>query len=304
MTDGLSVIKRGQVESVDDTSDGLRIKVRIEQDKNTPLKDLPYAFPLLPKMLQCVPKVGEGAFVITQDANNKHSQRFYIGPIVSQPQYQDLCKFAYGRGEAESLLTGGMIEPLERISNFRETNGAFPSTNDVALVGRNSQDIVMRRNGSSSDEIDIRCGIRQDAAFVGNERNVSLKGEVVYNSIDPAYIQLKYRKALTTKENQAANSMVNVVADKINIISNQDDNHFELTDPSSLINEEQLDTIMEKLHQVPHGDVLVEALDLIIKAIITHVHPFEGMPPVIHEYTQDIAEYDLKRILSKHVRIS
>lgn len=305
MSDSQAIIRIGHVESVDDKSDGLRIKVRLDQDKNTPLNELPYAFPLLPKILQCVPKVGEGALVMTQTIDNKFSQRYYIGPIISQPQYQEMCNYAYGTGDAGSLLNGGVIEPLEKLSNFGEkTKGSFPETNDVAIVGRESQDLIMKHNQSSSDEIDIRCGIRKDAAFTGDNDNESLRGKVIYNSVDPAYIQLKYREALTTRDKQACNSMVNVVADKINIISNQDANHFNLTDTDCLINEEELDDIMSKLHRLPYGDELVYLLDLIIKAIASHVHPYNGMPPVIHGYTQQIVEYNLEKLLSEHVRIS
>ena len=57
---GNAVIKMGQVESIYDDADGLRIKVRLAQDGDKPISELPYAFPLLPKTLQSVPKEGEG----------------------------------------------------------------------------------------------------------------------------------------------------------------------------------------------------------------------------------------------------
>ena len=82
MDNGESIIKKGQVELIEDTADGLRIKVRIEQDGTTPLENIPYAFPLLPKTFQSVPKRGEGAFIITTMSDSKESQRYYIGPII------------------------------------------------------------------------------------------------------------------------------------------------------------------------------------------------------------------------------
>ena len=59
-----------------------------------------------------------------------------------------------------------------------------------------------------------------------------------------------------------------------------------------------------KLHRVAHGDTLVELLKLMIKAILTHIHPYAGMPPTIHSYTKEMAEYEVDKILSKHVRVS
>ncbi len=304
MDNGVSIIKKGQVESVEDTADGLRIKVRIQQDGTTPLAKIPYAFPLLPKTIQSVPKVGEGAFVITTMSGNKYSQRYYIGPIISQPQFQEKCEYDYGRGNATSIIEGGSVEPLEKIGNYRDTFGSFPNVNDVALVGRGSQDIIMKNLDETSNEIDIRCGIRNDSIYGDARNGEAMVGKVVFNKLDPTYIQLKYKRAITTAPNQEANSVINMVADKINIISNKDENAFNLTDQEQLIIESELDSIMSKLHQLAHGDTLVELLKLIIKAILTHVHPYPGMPPVVAGYVKEMADYKVEKILSKHVRIS
>lgn len=289
------LIKQGQVESVSDDADGLRLKVRLNQDGSIPVDELPYSFPLLPKTLQCVPKIGEGVFVLTSQMNNNESNRFYIGPIISQPQHQESDPYAYGRGTALSLLQGGTSEPLEKISNFPETEGAFPPINDIALLGRNTEDIILKKG-----EIDLRCGIRGFA--VSDDTN--LIGEVVFNKIDPAYLQLKYRKNLATGLNREANSIVNVVADKINIISHKDKNAFNLTDKNNLINDSEIDDIMSKLHQLPYGDELVTLLDLFRQALLTHVHPFSLLPTCVADYTKLLGEYDLYKILSEHVRIS
>lgn len=301
---GESIIKKGHVVSVDDSTDGLRIKVRLDIDDRTPIDELPYSFPLLPKTFQSVPKVGEGAFVITTMSAGKESQRYYLGPIISQPQYMNMCSYENGRGPAMNNIKGGLIGPLEKISNYKETFGAFPETNDVAMVGRGSQDIVMKNNESlTSNELDIRCGIRKKSMY-DKVIDSSLIGNVIFNNTDPAYIQLKYKKNITKEQNQEANSVINLVADKINVISNQDENGLSLTDPDTLIKEEDLDNIMSKLHQLPHGDTLVDLLRKIIMAILTHVHPYAGMPTCINGYTEEIASYDLDKILSKHVRIS
>ena len=301
MNEGEVVIKTGQVEYVDDNSDGLRIKIRIGSDGQEPLENLPYAFPLLPKTFQSIPKVGEGAIVLSTTTRNKESQRYYLGPLISQPQFQEKCNYNYGRGNATSLLKSGLLEPLEKISNNKVTWGSFPNVDDVAVVGRGSQDIIMRNNyDTSSNEVDIRCGIRQEPPFKDN----NIIGKVVFNSVDPAYIQLKYKRSLSNGNLQESNSMINMVADKINIISNKDENQFNLTDINQLIKEDDLDPIMEKLHRLAHGDTLVELLKLIIKAILTHVHPYAGMPPCVEGYVQEMAKYEVEKIMSKHVRIS
>ena len=241
MDEGEVIIKTGQVEYVDDNADGLRIKIRIGSDGKEPLENIPYAFPLLPKTFQSVPKVGEGAIVISTTTRNKQSQRYYLGPIISQPQFQEKCNYQFGRGNATSLLKNGHMEPLGKISNNKTTWGSFPKTEDVAVVGRGSQDIIMRNNyDTSSNEIDIRCGIRQEPPMA--DKNII--GKVVFNSLDPTYIQLKYKKSLTNDNLQESNSMINMVADNINLISNQDKNVSDnIHDKDSLIKDEDSDKV-------------------------------------------------------------
>ena len=87
------IVNKGQVEQVIDDADGLRIKVRLESETMTPLSQIPYAFPLLPKTFQSVPKVGEGALVFLTKSDSKELQRYYMGPIISQPQFQEYCDY-------------------------------------------------------------------------------------------------------------------------------------------------------------------------------------------------------------------
>lgn len=288
------VLKLGQVESIMDDADGGRIKVRIVSDGSTPIQDLPYAFPLLPKTLRTTPKVGECVLVFPSEVNNDQSNRYYIGPIISQPQYNEYDPYDYGRGSAISLLQGGAVTPLEKISNYDDTKGAFPSNNDVALVGRNTEDIILKPN-----EVDIRCGIR--ASAFGNDE---LLGDVVFNKHNPSYIQLKYGKNIANVGNSPTNSLINVVADKINLISHNDPNAFNLTDNTQLIKQSDISDIMNKLHQLPYGDILIEVLQKIIDAVLNHVHPYPGLPPCKDQYVLRVSEVDLKSILSDAVRIS
>lgn len=289
-----TIVKMAQVESVEDTADGLRIKARLSQDGAKPLDEIPYAFPLLPKTFQTVPKVGEGVFILNAKVGNAQSNRYYIGPIISQPQFQEYDTYDYGRGSSISLLDGGPLKPLERISNYAETNGAFPSNGDVAVVGRKSEDIILK-----DGEIDLRCGIRGENIGID-----ALKGNVSFNNVDPSYIQLRYGSGLTKEKGQEANSVVNVVADKINLISHKDENSFNLTDPSELIKKEELDEIMKQLHQVPYGDILVDVLKKIISAVTNHVHPYPGLPPCRDQYITTLTTTDVSEILSPNIRTS
>ena len=67
------VVKKAQVESIIDDADGLRIKARTTQDEFKEIDELPYAFPLLPKVFQSVPKVGECVLLLFSQLNNDES---------------------------------------------------------------------------------------------------------------------------------------------------------------------------------------------------------------------------------------
>lgn len=298
--DNSYIMKLGQVESIEDESEGGRIKARIIDDGKCSTTELPYSFPLLPKTFHVRPKVGECVLVIVNEVGNRYGDRFYIGPIVSQNQYLEKDEYNYGRGTAGSLIHGKSISPLEKLSMFDSTRGSFPKDDEVALLGRTSDDIILK-NG----EIDLRCGIRGKA--VEND-NPNLKGYVLYNDFDPAYIQLKREDNLCTQrygeKDRGTNSVVNIVADKINLISYSDPNQFNLNDKEKLITKDELKRILDNMHPATYADELIKLLNIMRECILTHVHPYPGMSPCITNKEESLANYDMNKIKSDFVRIS
>ena len=297
-------ISIGTVREVENTYstdgyDGLRIRAELFTDRARNINDVPWAFPLLPKTIQTLPKVGEAVFVIN-DGTPK-SQRYFIGPIISQPQYSTYCK----KDDATSLLVGHTSNPIEKISNVAETTGSFPKAEDVALVGRGSEDVILRYDeNTKSSEVDLRAGIRGEPT---NSSNPNLIGNVIFNSNDPAYIQVKYKQGIAKGPDNTANSIINMVANRINIMSNKDDSiAHNLGDQNSLIPDEKVDEVMNHLHQVPLGDELVKLLKIMKGCILHHVHPWAGMEQCgdWSGYINELNKYDIDSILSKYVRIS
>lgn len=290
---------KDEAHKTDQPFDGLRVRAELPNDKPTELKQIPWAFPLLPKTFQSIPKVGESVLIISDDINE--GQRYYIGPLISQPQFNSFCKNVNGT----SLLQSHDTLPLEKISNNPDTEGAFPQSDDVAVIGRGSEDIALRYNETTKkSEILLRTGVRSEPA---NDSNPNMIGNIIFNGTDPAYIQLKYKKNLASKQNQEANSVINLVANRINLMSNKDDNiAHNLQDKDDMIADENMDTIMGNLHQVPMGDKLVELLNIMKGCILHHVHPWAGMEQCgdWSGYINQLNTYDIDSILSKYVRIS
>ena len=227
------------------------------------------------------------------------------------------------------LATGKPLKekPLTSIDRARGlTKGSFPNMEDVALIGRGQEDIVLKYKAgesgqpSPSSEIDLRAGIRLQPS---DDSIKYLKGNVVFNDKDPAYIQVKYKKSglaglndgdgdggkdnYESKSKRTANSVINVVADKINLISHKDSNQFgeKLTNREELVLEGEIDNIMSQLHRSVYGDELVNLLKLIVKALSTHTHSYSMLPPtIIGTELEDLQGYPYEKLLSPNVRIS
>lgn len=330
------LITSGKVEYIEgDSSTGIngeaqawRVKVRLDGDGNKDISELPWCFPILPKFLQTLPKVGEGAFIITSELGKPNSQRYYLGPIISQPQYMEMCNYGLGgRGPAMSLLSTrkpATEEPLTTIKRKKElTDGAFPELNDIALLGRGQEDLILKYRNSGAgkiSEVDLRAGIRLEPS---DSTVKYMKGNVIFNNQSPGYIQVKHNTngvagimegegdrdddKYESIDERTAKSVINIVGDKINLISHKDSNGFgeTLCDRKDLIKEGELDNIMSLLHRAVYGDELIILLKKIVSAIATHTHPYSMLPPTV-EGTEiaDIIDYDYEDIISPNVRIS
>lgn len=281
----VDIVRVGIVESVNDEMEAKRIDFHFENGQES-LK----AFPALPKTIQSLPKVGEQTLIL----QGPNSEYYYLGPLIPQPQqmYDATSATSQVCNKKESSL-------LATPKNYTDYSGCYADNSDVALIGRKSEDIVLK-----DDEIDIRCGIRNKPI---NPDNDDYKGYISFNGVNSAYIQLKYGNGkLAQDNNQEANSMINLVADKINIISNKDTNVGKLAESGKLVGKagKTYDEVMANLHQLPLGDELVDFLKKIRDAIDNHVHPYPGLPPCKDENVIAVDEQDLDLILSKHVRIS
>ena len=300
-------IEIGTVELVEgkktkDGFDALRVKAKLREDNTNDTKDIPWATPLMPKMVHVLPKKGEGVLVFIEEQNGSpinSGVRYFLGPIISQPQYMEDSPRVCGT----STYMSRILNPIERLSNNTDTTGAFPEEEDVALIGRGKEDIILRYNNKVS-EVDIRAGIKSATT---NDQDPNIFGNIIFNGVDPAYIQLKFKNGIASERGHEANSVINMVANRINIMSNLDaDVKGNLNDNKTLIPEDKMDTVMNNLHPLPKGDRLVELLEIMKGAILYHVHPWAGMEQCgdWQNYINRLKDFIPETILSEYVRIS
>jgi hypothetical protein len=76
----------GEVVSIDDPTDGGRIKVKIaDLDNKTSNAELPWCYPVVPKFFHVYPKVGEVVRIFIEDIKYPQRSRYWEGPVISQP---------------------------------------------------------------------------------------------------------------------------------------------------------------------------------------------------------------------------
>jgi len=103
------------------------------------------------------------------------------------------------------------------------------------------------------------------------------------------------------KGEQPSSSVINVVANKINLISHDGEHTFELTNPESLISDEEQEKINNEAHPIVYGDKLVEFLELVKDYVNLHVHPYHGRESDPSTVKTGVLNFDLNTILNPNI---
>lgn len=279
-----------KVESIYDDSDAQRIKVRLApEDNSKKIEDIPYAFPLLPKMIHIKPKVGEAVLILLTISNDNNSQRYYIGPVISQEQHMFKSNFF---GMADTFLRGAFKPLSKALSLEPESKGVMPNDDDVVIRGRKHGEIQI-----TDDDVRIKAGVK-----LCKDNNPY---DITFNTKNPSYGKFKYHtKALTNNTKSTAT----MVADKICLLSHSSPVNFKLTDRQDLITDKELDNVIKSAYKLPYGEKLVEFLQTFVEAFVNHTHYFAMKQPVetyLTELRSQKAEMlDKKLMLSDTVRIN
>ena len=294
-------ISFGIVKNVYDPTNSNRIQVRVPYDDTRKTdNELEWAFPLLPKMLHVQPKVGETVMIITRDFSNERSGRYYLGPVIAQPQfmYEEL-----DQNSALRVLQGTVVGADVNPEQNPLVKGTLPEYEDVALLGRKDTDIILKDN-----DIRIRCGVKKTDALD--------RRKFAFNGVHPAFIKMKHVSTEESILNGGAaqklstlpsyQSAINIVADKINLIGSDARDKFNFDDTEELISDQEVERFVKEAHQVPFGDKLIEFLRIFIIAFQSHTHPWvgRGQTPCKDSTYKALSDYNLESILSTTIRIN
>ena len=291
------IMRFGVVTNVNDPLGMGRIQVRTPYDNKTERDDeLPFYQPFLPKFLHIVPKVGEYVGVLAPGPGEFETMNLFIGPFISQED-----KLFYEAKEfAEAVTMQGYRGPGKDPRSKKGVKPTlYPEVDDITIEGRKDTGIQLK-----DEEVRIKAGVKI-VDYSGPKNNTET----------PAFISLKYYPK-NDYEVDGFKSTATIVADKINLIGthttdpatkeipvtdNKDPNAEE---KDNLISDAAMRELLNKAHQVPFGDTLVEFLDILRTAFAKHVHPFPTMAPCNDENVKAVATYDLNGMLSDNIRIN
>ena len=267
----------GEVISIQDNTDGGRLKVRVaDLDNKTSNENLPWAYPMLTKFFHIYPKVGEVVRIYIEDTAHPQKSRFWEGPVISQPHKINFDSIYSALSTTNMALT----RPDKAPSTFPDADGVFPEKEDVAIVGRLNTDVILRLN-----EVHIRAGKHDN-------------GDILkLNTKNPAQISLVYENEIDGDEYYSSALML---ADKIALISHTGDPKFR----AARITQKDRERIFNEGHPVGRGDLIVEAFNLIRRALVNHIHGYSGVPAERTAIINELESINFEQILQKNIVIN
>ena len=274
--------------------------------------NLPWSLPLQPKFLVTNPQVGESVLIIIPDTKNDKLERFYIGPFISQPQ------FLNNDGRIKGLLTGkrGTFNGLYAYTkawfknNGARLGGEFSDSNwsiyaddpkdpnDIGLNGMGNEDIILR-SSQKYDEVLLRVNkYNNKNNKIINLKNPGYISVVSYKDIGGKTTNFASNPPITESDSLNQTTSVNVVADRINLISHKGSHKGKPKKGDAIIlnssqPEKQLEMEQKFLHPTVYGDVLWEVLRKLVVWVENHKHSGGGVA-----YTDPVKESETTELIS------
>jgi len=277
----------GEVVSIEDETDGGRIKVRVpELDNRVQDNDLPWCYPQLPKFFHVYPQIGEIVRISLEDRKFPERSRFWMGAVISQPQRIGFDS----KYTALSTTNLALTPPDKAPSTYPDADGIYPNKADIAIIGKVNTDVILRVN-----EVHLRAG--------KHENNDVLK----LNTTNPAHISMIFEPkpnatvgttATLSNNNYYSNTVV--MSDKIALITHSGNPKFK----SARLTPEDRERIFDKGHPMARADVIVEALEVIRQALVNHIHGYSGIEADKTAVIKKLEELQFEQIMQKNIVIN
>jgi hypothetical protein len=300
----INSVYMGKVVSVDDDYNVGRIRVFIGEidEASTPNNSLPYAYPLMSRIVHVMPKVGEAVLVLMGSTlDNKKSQlrknRFWIGPLISN--YQNIMNDntdVFGMlnvKEGVESTKNVTADPLQyKSKDFKGKEvGTFPvdsktpqikdgNLDDVTIIGRNNTDIIQ-----SDNKVTVRAG--------KHEKNQPQSA----NTINPTYSILEFVDENTSYGLTAG--------DEIYLVSHKGRYKFK-----KILTKDDIQELRDNTQSMLYGELTVKYLKVLTEVFLSHIHQHPEKEPTYSQNskyrTEDLRKelQNIENLLAKNIKIN
>ena len=213
----------------------------------------------------------------------------------SLPLPNDLDKDSYKTSNVIKTTLTVVKKDLDNISTpaVGYNPSDFLGINSRENAVKDAQDWVNSNRGSKWL---IEC---DSPDFLNNYPNI--EGVQAKFSREPKVITKIEKRQKQVLEKVENSSVINVVANRINLLSHNGEHSFDLTNPKEMISTETQEKINSEAHPLVYGDTLVEFLELVKTFVKLHVHPYNGLAPDPSTVQTDVLNFKLETILNKNI---
>jgi hypothetical protein len=301
----INSIYMGKVVSVDDDYNVGRIRVFIGEidEASTPDDSLPYAYPLMSRIVHVMPKVGEAVLVLMGSTfDNKKSQlrknRFWIGPLISN--YQNILNDntdVFGMLNVKEGVTSTKnvtADPLQVKARNRKSDeiNIFPvddttpplkennNLDNVTIIGRNNTDIIQ-----SDNKVTTRAG-----KHLKNKPNKQ-------NTINPTYSILEFIDENTSYGLTAG--------DEVYLVSHKGRYKFK-----KILTKDDIQELRDNAQSMLYGELTVQYLKVLTEVFLGHIHQHPEKEPTYSQNskyrTEDLRKelQNIENLLAKNIKIN
>lgn len=294
-------IYMAKVHSVEDDYNVGRIKVYIDGIDNSS-DNLPYAYPLMSRIMHIMPKPGELVLVFFADSkkekeSQKLSNRFWIGPIISNYEHidfdtLDLTALQTTDNINRSLTYTNLSDPLQNKSRNKKNTerNVFPVDNEtpplvnnlgeVSIIGRNNTDITQSEN-----KIKLRAG--------KHKKNKPTEP----NTKNPVYSVLEFIDENTSYGLTAG--------DEIYLVSHKGRFKFKKT-----LTKDDIADLKQNSQSMLYGELTVQYLKVLTEVFLNHIHSHPSKPPTYGATSpykiEDLRKQlqNIENLLAKNLKIN
>jgi hypothetical protein len=181
----------------------------------------------------------------------------------------------------------------------------------IKIIDRKNNTLIEQYGNTFSSESELITTVKEEIfkfqkKYPQWELRVPINAPTTLKSLSPIYPNnRKLNRVKITEKNAndvGQDKHINIVANKVNILSHLN-NNFKLNDPESQITAEEQSKIDTEAHPLVYGDKLIELLELFKQYIVNHVHPYSGMKPAEDEVLRKIVNFPLDKIIDENIRI-